>query len=122
MRFAFLISGIAGCLLVGLVGLASGRDFEPVLRDAALACLVCAFVGRWFWGGLERAFAETLAVRRAAAEAAEAAEQEAAARAVPAVSAAPRAAASAAKVSPSNPALSSPPAARPAASPVTARR
>ena len=73
MRFAFLISGAFGFFLVGGVGLASGRDFEPLLRDAALACLLCAFVGRWFWSGLEQAFAHTLAARRAEAEAAEAA-------------------------------------------------
>lgn len=72
MRFAFLFSGAFGFFLVGGVGLASGRDFEPLLRDAAIACLLCAFVGRWFWSGLERAFAHTLAERRAEAEAAEA--------------------------------------------------
>lgn len=72
MRFAFLFSGVFGFLLVGGVGLASGRDFEPLLRDAAIACLLCGFVGRWFWSGLERAFALTLAQRRAEAEAAEA--------------------------------------------------
>ena len=69
MRFAFLVSGVFGFLLVGAVGLASGRDFEPVLRDAALACLVFAFVGRWFWRALENAFAQSLAARHAAARA-----------------------------------------------------
>jgi hypothetical protein len=67
MRFAFLVSGAFGFLLVGAVGLASGRDFEPVLRDAALACLAFAFVGRWFWGALEKAFAQSLAAHHAAA-------------------------------------------------------
>ena len=74
MKFAFLLSGALGFFLVSVVGLGSGRDLEPVLRDAALACLVCAFVGRWFWSALETAFARALAERRAAAEAAEAAE------------------------------------------------
>lgn len=73
MRFAFLFSGACGFFLVVGVGLASGRDVEPLLRDGALACLLCALVGRWFWSGLEQAFARTLAARRAEAEAAEAA-------------------------------------------------
>lgn len=82
MKFAFLLSGVGGFLLVAMVGLASGRGFEPVLRDAALACLACGFVGRWFWLGLERAFAATLAERRAAEAAAEEAAANAAAPAV----------------------------------------
>ena len=69
MRFAFLFSGAFGFVLVGAVGLGSGRDLEPVLRDAALACLAFAFVGRWFWRGLEKAFARALADRHAAARA-----------------------------------------------------
>lgn len=70
MRFAFLLSGAFGFFLVAAVGLASGRDIELVLRDAAVSCLLCAFVGRWFWHGLETAFAHTLAANRDAAEAA----------------------------------------------------
>lgn len=94
MRFAFLLSGAGGFCLVVIVGLASDRDIDPVLRDASIACLLCAFVGRWFWQGLESAFARTLADRRAAAEAAEAEAQPAPAG-VPAAAA--RAATSAAK-------------------------
>lgn len=73
MRFAFLLSGAFGFLLVTAVGLGSGRVLDLVLRDAAVACLLSAFVGRWFWTGLESAFAQTLAARHAEAEAAEAA-------------------------------------------------
>lgn len=73
MRFAFLVSGVAGFLLVAVTGLSAGRALDLVLRDAALACLAAALVGRWFWRGLDRAFAQVLAARRAEAEAAEAA-------------------------------------------------
>lgn len=95
MRFAFLLSGAAGFALVVLVGLGSGRDIDPVLRDAAVACVLCGFVGRWFWRGLESAFVQTLAARRAAAEAAEAESPPEPARA--SVSASVRAAASSSK-------------------------
>ncbi len=107
MRFAFLVSGAFGFFLVLAVGLGSGRDLEPVLRDAAVACLLSAFVGRWFWRGLEIAFARTLPERRAALEAAEA---EAAAPA-PAPATPPRAGASStpsAKTVPSAPKPASP--------------
>jgi len=103
MRFAFLLSGAFGFFLVAAVGLGSGRDLEPVLRDAAVACLLAAFVGRWFWQGLETAFARTLADRHAALEAAEA---EAAASAAAAPAPSPRVSAAPAK--PASPAPKSP--------------
>jgi hypothetical protein len=75
MKYAFLFSGVSGFLLVAVVGYLADRQFDLVLRDAALACLGSALVGRWFWSVLDRAFASTLEVRRAAAEAAHAAEE-----------------------------------------------
>jgi hypothetical protein len=104
MKFAFLLSGAGGFLLVALVGLASGRGLEPVLRDAALACLACGFVGRWFWRGLERAFVETLSARRSAAAAAEEATAPAAdSPSSPAQSASARPGAGSSKPSPASP-------------------
>jgi hypothetical protein len=81
MRFAFFIAGLAGFALVALVGFGAERPPDLVLRDAALACLLCAFVGRWFWQGIETAFARSLELRRAEAEAAEEAAENAAAAA-----------------------------------------
>ena len=75
MRYVFLFSGVCGFVLVAAVGLSAERPFDLVLRDAALACLGCALVGRWFWSVLDRAFAATVEVRRAAAAAAAATEE-----------------------------------------------
>jgi hypothetical protein len=75
MKYAFLFSGVCGFVLVGAVGYWAERPFDLVLRDAALACLGSALVGRWFWTVLDRAFATTLEARRADAEAAAAAEE-----------------------------------------------
>jgi hypothetical protein len=74
MKFAFLLSGAFGFVLVTAVGLASDRALDLVLRDAALACLATAWLGRWFWRRLDEAFALTLAARRAAARARDAAQ------------------------------------------------
>jgi hypothetical protein len=75
MRYVFLFSGVCGFVLVAGVGYFAERPFDLVLRDAALACLASALVGRWFWSVLDRAFASTMEVRRAAAEAAHATEE-----------------------------------------------
>jgi len=132
MKFAFLFSGAFGFLLVTAVGLASGRLLDLVLRDAAVACLLAAIVGRWFWTGLEKAFAQTLATRRAEAEAAEEAAEAAVAAAAAAsrrpqaaspsatpASKTPASAAPAAKAPPAAPKPAAPP---PAATPATAHR
>lgn len=78
MKYAVLCFGAAGFAIVAATGLAHGRALDLVLRDAALACLLTGWVGRWFWSVLESAFTQTLAARRAAAEAAEEAEAAAA--------------------------------------------
>lgn len=71
MKYVVLSSGAFGFLLVAVAGFTAERPADLVLRDAALACLATAFLGRWFWSTLDRAFSETLTARRAAAEAAE---------------------------------------------------
>ncbi len=77
MKFIVLLFGTAGFTLVMLSGLVAGRSPDLVLRDAALACLGAAFLGRWFGGVIREAFTQALAIRRAA--------QESAAAAVPAM-------------------------------------
>jgi hypothetical protein len=75
MRYVFLFSGVCGFVLVAAVGYYAERPFDLVLRDAALACLGSALVGRWFWRVLDRAFAATMDARRAATDAAHATEE-----------------------------------------------
>jgi hypothetical protein len=83
MRFAFLIFGATGFMIMAVAGFAADRPFDLVLRDSAVGCLLTALVGRWFWGVLDRAFAETVRMRREAAEVAEAAEAAEAAQSKP---------------------------------------
>jgi hypothetical protein len=75
MKYVFLFSGVCGCVIVAAVGYHAERPFDLVLRDAALACLACAILGRWFWSVMDRAFAATLEMHRAAAAAAAATEE-----------------------------------------------
>ncbi len=70
MKFAVLAFGALGFAVVAVAGFSAHRQPDLILRDAALGCLVTAIVGRWFWRVLDRAFAETVAARRAAAQAA----------------------------------------------------
>ncbi|MEN9841861.1 MAG: hypothetical protein RL376_1661 [Verrucomicrobiota bacterium] len=79
MKFAFLISGVVGFVLTALAGFSADRPVDLVLRDAAVACLITALAGRWFWQVVDRAFSETVLARKAAAEAAAAAAEAAAA-------------------------------------------
>jgi hypothetical protein len=80
MKFAFLAGGFTGFALAAVVGLTAGRDADLVLRDAAIACLVGAFLFRWFWSVLINAFVVTARAKQAAAIA----EEEARAAAQPA--------------------------------------
>jgi hypothetical protein len=80
MKYAVLSSGAFGFVVVAVAGFTADRPADLVLRDAALACLATAFLGRWFWGVLDRAFADTVTARRAAAEAAELAAEAAEAK------------------------------------------
>lgn len=116
MKFAFLLSGALGFAVVAITGYHAERQPDLVLRDAALACLGMAVLGRWFWGIVDRSFAHALHTRIAAEQAAE---QAAAAAAAEAKS-------RAATPPPSPPAKPSPavnrPAPAPAAAPAPARR
>ena len=77
MRYAFLIGGLSGFVLVALVGFLSDRPGEIVIRDAAISCLVSAFLFRWFWSVVVKSFIEVIHQRRR--EAAESAKEKAAA-------------------------------------------
>lgn len=78
MKYVFLLSGAAGFAIVAVSGYSAERPIDLVLRDASLACLGTALVGRWFWRVLDRAFAESLAARRAIEQAASDAAKDAA--------------------------------------------
>ena len=80
MRYAFFIGGFNGFTLTALAGRLTGRAGEVVFRDAAIGCLVSAFLFRWFWSVVIKAFIEAAHQRRqqAAAQAAKADEEAAA--------------------------------------------
>ena len=86
MRYAFLIGGFVGFSLAALAGFLADRPGEIVFRDAAISCLVAAFLFRWFWSVVIKAFIEAAHQRRqqAAAQAAKADEQAAAPSGTPA--------------------------------------
>jgi hypothetical protein len=65
MQFIVLLFGALGFSLVMVAGFTAGRQPDLVLRDAALACLAAAFVGRWFGTVLDHAFTQTLEAARA---------------------------------------------------------
>jgi len=64
MRYAFFIGGFAGFLLAALAGFLTDRPGEIVIRDAAISCLVAAFLFRWFWSVIIKAFVEAAHLRR----------------------------------------------------------
>jgi hypothetical protein len=64
MRYAFFIGGFVGFTLVALAGFLAGRSGENVFRDAALSCVVAAFLFRWFWSVVIKAFIEAAHQRR----------------------------------------------------------
>ncbi len=70
MRYAFFIGGFTGFTLAALAGFLAGRPGEIVFRDAALSCLVAAFLFRWFWSVVVKAFIEAAHQRRQAAQSA----------------------------------------------------
>ncbi len=77
MKALFLAGGFAGFVLSSIAGVMAGRAPDLILRDAAIGCLVGALLVRWFWRVLLKAFKETLAVRRRAADEAAAAQESA---------------------------------------------
>jgi hypothetical protein len=79
MRSIFLLGGFVGFLVSALAGLLAGRSSDLVLRDAALGCLLGAFLFRWLWSVFVRILSEAVQAKRAAeAAAAEAADKAAA--------------------------------------------
>ena len=70
MKFDFLAGGFAGCLLAGIAGFLADRAADRIFLDAALGCLVGAFLFRWFWTVLVRGIRETILIRHAATTAA----------------------------------------------------
>ncbi len=64
MRYAFFIGGFTGFMLTALAGFLAGRASEVVFRDAAIGCLVAAFLFRWFWSVVVKAFVEAAHQRR----------------------------------------------------------
>lgn len=85
MRYAFFIGGFIGFSLTALVGFLAERPGEIVFRDAAISCVVAAFLFRWFWSVVVKAFVEAAHLRRQqAAESAKAGEANAPASGSPA--------------------------------------
>ena len=78
MRYAFFIGGFVGFTLVAVAGFLAERPGEIVFRDAALSCVVAAFLFRWFWSVVVKAFIEAAHLRRQqAAQSAKAGGEEA---------------------------------------------
>jgi len=78
MRYAFFIGGFSGFLLAALAGFLADRPGEIVVRDAAISCVVAAFLFRWFWSVIIKAFVEAAHLRRRETAAAAAAKKDAA--------------------------------------------
>ncbi|MBK8475543.1 MAG: hypothetical protein IPL39_04325 [Opitutaceae bacterium] len=58
MRYAFFLGGLVGFMLTALAGFLAERPGEIVFRDAAISCVVAAFLFRWFWSVVVKAFIE----------------------------------------------------------------
>ncbi len=65
MQSVFLFGGFVGFALTVITGFLSGRTMDYVLRDASIACIFTAFLFRWLWGFVARAFAQTVERKRA---------------------------------------------------------
>ncbi len=77
MRYAFFIGGFVGFSLTALAGFLAGRGSGVVFRDAAIGCLVAAFLFRWFWSVVVKAFIEAAHQhRQKAAQAQQAGDEE----------------------------------------------
>lgn len=75
MKFIFLTGGFAGFALTAATGFLVGREPDLVLRDSAIASIVCAFLFKWFWRVFVKALTEAVTAKRAADAATEAAAQ-----------------------------------------------
>ncbi len=75
MRTIFLAGGFVGFAVVACVGaFAGGRTWEFIFRDAAIGCLIGAFLFRWLWGIYIGVLGHTIKVKRAERQAHEEAE------------------------------------------------
>ncbi len=84
MRYAFFIGGFIGFTATAAAGFLAGRPSEIVFRDAAISCVVAAFLFRWFWSVVVKAFVEAAHQRRQqAAQSAKADEESSATPAQP---------------------------------------
>jgi hypothetical protein len=70
MRYIFLVFGFVFFTMVFTAGLWADRTFASVVRDACIAAVVGGLAGQWFWNHVLNAMRMTVAVKRAAAEAA----------------------------------------------------
>jgi hypothetical protein len=70
MRYIFLVFGFVFFTMVFVAGLWAERTFALIVRDACIAALVGGLAGQWFWNHVLDAMRVTVAVKRAAAEAA----------------------------------------------------
>ncbi|HVU25894.1 MAG TPA: hypothetical protein VHE13_17315 [Opitutus sp.] len=60
MRHIFLLGGGCGFLVAGLGGWWAGHTVDHLVLDAAVGCLVGAFLFRWFWTVLIGRIRETI--------------------------------------------------------------
>ena len=70
MRYIFLVFGFVFFTMVFTAGLWADRTFALVVRDACIAAVVGGLAGQWFWNHVLDAMRITVAVKRAAADAA----------------------------------------------------
>ena len=70
MRYIFLVFGFVFFTMVFLAGLWADRTIALVVRDACIAAVVGGLAGHWFWNHVLDAMRITVAVKRAAADAA----------------------------------------------------
>lgn len=59
MRWTFLLGGFMGFLLAFTAGIVAGRTPALLFRDSAIACVLGAFLMRWFWSVLINGVADT---------------------------------------------------------------
>lgn len=88
MRSIFLFGGFVGFVLSAAAGFWAGRAVDLVLRDAAIGCLVGAFLFRWLWSVFVRVLSQAVQAKRAAEAAAADAAADAAEKANAAAAAA----------------------------------
>ncbi|MEI6051984.1 MAG: hypothetical protein WCQ44_04725 [Opitutaceae bacterium] len=76
MRYIFLVFGFIFFTMVFLAGLWAERTFALVVRDACIGAVVGGLAGQWFWNHVLDAMRITVAVKRAAMDAAAKAQRQ----------------------------------------------